>query len=90
MYNSDKESEMNVMEWFVWTIGVIVILLWVLLRPGRCKAGQQLPFWGVNHAHRGLHTQDKTVPETVCRPSAPRWKRATAWNWTFSCPKTAR
>ena len=54
---------MNVMEWFVWTIGVIVILLWVLLRPGRCKAGQQLPFLGVNHAHRGLHTQDKTVPE---------------------------
>ena len=37
--------------------------LWVLLRPGRCKAGQQLPFLGVNHAHRGLHSEDKTVPE---------------------------
>ena len=51
------------LEWIVWIIGVIVILLWVLLRPGRCKAGQQLPFLGVNHAHRGLHSEDKTVPE---------------------------
>ena len=54
---------MGKMEWLVWVLGVIVILLWVMLRPGRCKAGQQLPFLGVNHAHRGLHTQDKTVPE---------------------------
>ncbi|MFR5629958.1 MAG: hypothetical protein ACLTLX_09760, partial [Ruthenibacterium lactatiformans] len=33
------------------------------LRPGRYGEAQKQLVYGVNHAHRGLHTKDKTVPE---------------------------
>lgn len=47
----------------VWAAGLAVIILWFFLHPGRCSDGQRAMMYGVNHAHRGLHTPDKTVPE---------------------------
>ncbi len=47
----------------IWCLGLIVILVWVLVRPGRWTPEQRAPFYGVNHAHRGLHTPDRSVPE---------------------------
>lgn len=48
----------------VWiSLAVIIIVLWALLRPGRFSAAQRAQLTGVNHAHRGLHTRDKSVPE---------------------------
>ncbi len=44
-------------------IGLLIIVFYVLLRPGRYTAAQRDMLYGVNHAHRGLHTKDKTVPE---------------------------
>lgn len=34
-----------------------------LLAPGRASKRQKAPFWGVNFAHRGLHSRDRLVPE---------------------------
>lgn len=34
-----------------------------LLAPGRASEKQKAPFTGRNYAHRGLHTEDKSVPE---------------------------
>lgn len=34
-----------------------------MLLPGKATRHQKLPFTGVNYAHRGLHTQDRSVPE---------------------------
>ena len=34
-----------------------------MLAPGRSGKRQKAPFLGVNYAHRGLHSRDKTVPE---------------------------
>ena len=34
-----------------------------LLAPGSATKRQKAPFWGRNFAHRGLHSEDKTVPE---------------------------
>jgi len=34
-----------------------------LLAPGRCSPSRKAPFIGRNYAHRGLHAQDKSVPE---------------------------
>ena len=34
-----------------------------LLAPGGASTRQKAPFLGVNFAHRGLHSQDKAVPE---------------------------
>lgn len=34
-----------------------------LLAPGGATKRQRAPFWGVNFAHRGLHSRDKAVPE---------------------------
>lgn len=48
---------------FLWILAVCLILFWFLLRPGRYDAAQREMVLGVNHAHRGLHTQDKSVPE---------------------------
>lgn len=47
----------------LWVVGVVLALLWIFLRPGRFAQAQKAPFYGVNHAHRGLHTRDKSVPE---------------------------
>ena len=48
----------------------VVVLLLVLcgaavyaLLPGKSTPAQRAPFTGVNYAHRGLHSKDKTVPE---------------------------
>ena len=41
----------------------VVLALWFLSFPGESSALQRTPFWGVNHAHRGLHSRDKGVPE---------------------------
>ncbi len=35
----------------------------ILAAPGRARKGQKSPFEGRNFAHRGLHTEDKSVPE---------------------------
>ena len=35
----------------------------VLLAPGRTTKRQRAPFMGMNFAHRGLHSRDKSVPE---------------------------
>ena len=34
-----------------------------LLAPGSASKRQKAPFYGVNFAHRGLHSRDKSVPE---------------------------
>ena len=35
----------------------------ILLAPGRATKRQKAPFMGMNFAHRGLHSRDKSVPE---------------------------
>jgi len=35
----------------------------VMLAPGRAPRSQKAPFMGLNCAHRGLHSKDKSVPE---------------------------
>ena len=42
--------------------GVAVLFIFVLL-PGESNAAQRAPFWGVCCAHRGLHSQDRAIPE---------------------------
>ena len=34
-----------------------------LLAPGHATRRQKAPFLGMNFAHRGLHSRDKSVPE---------------------------
>lgn len=34
-----------------------------LIGPGRASKRQKAPFWGVNFAHRGLHSRDRAIPE---------------------------
>ena len=36
--------------------------LWLLM-PGRASAAKRAPFTGVNFAHRGLHSRDRSIPE---------------------------
>jgi glycerophosphoryl diester phosphodiesterase len=40
-----------------------VIIIGFMAMPGESSAAQRAPFWGVNHAHRGLHSPDKSIPE---------------------------
>lgn len=49
--------------WLLLALAAIVVVLFLMLLPGEASAAQRAPFWGVNHAHRGLHSRDKTVPE---------------------------
>ena len=42
---------------------VLLVVLAYLLWPGSYSRCAIAPFWGRNFAHRGLHTQDKSVPE---------------------------
>ena len=35
----------------------------ILLAPGRATKRQKAPFMGMNFAHRGLHSRDKSIPE---------------------------
>ncbi len=51
------------MEFFAVTLAVIIIFLWFVLHGARTPDEKRKQIIGVNHAHRGLHTQDKTVPE---------------------------
>lgn len=51
------------MELLIWCIGVLLLLIWFCVKPGRFSAAQAAPFYGVNHAHRGLYAQDQSVPE---------------------------
>ena len=51
------------MELLIWCIGVLLLLIWFCVKPGRFAAAQAAPFYGVNHAHRGLYAQDQSVPE---------------------------
>ena len=51
------------MELLIWCIGVLLLLIWFCVKPGRLSAAQAAPFYGVNHAHRGLYAQDQSVPE---------------------------
>lgn len=52
-----------ILEILLWVLGLAVILLWILLRPAKANAAQRAQMCGVNHAHRGLHTKDRSVPE---------------------------
>ncbi|MEG2930727.1 MAG: glycerophosphodiester phosphodiesterase family protein [Ruthenibacterium sp.] len=51
------------MEILLWSLALMLILVWFLLRPGRFTPQQRAQMQGVNYAHRGLHTRDKAVPE---------------------------
>lgn len=44
-------------------IAIIVIIFVILLRPGKFSMTQLNMLHGVNCAHRGLHSQDKSIPE---------------------------
>ena len=45
-------------------LGAAALALPVLLTaPGRASKRQKAPFYGLNFAHRGLHSKDKSVPE---------------------------
>lgn len=41
----------------------LILLLIFMLLPGRSTPQQRHPFWGLNIAHRGLHSKDQTTPE---------------------------
>ncbi|MEG1074938.1 MAG: glycerophosphodiester phosphodiesterase family protein [Ruthenibacterium sp.] len=62
------------MQLFVWLLAVILILIWFVLHSGHYTCEQKAMLYGVNHAHRGLHTPDKTVPEN----SLPAFRAAVA------------
>lgn len=47
----------------VWLAGACVAASWAVLHPGRYSAEQRRMLEGVNHAHRGLHTRDRAIPE---------------------------
>lgn len=47
----------------LWILGVVIIVFYILLRPARHTKTQMDMMRGVNFAHRGLHSSDKTVPE---------------------------
>ncbi len=54
---------MPVLLWLTVALGALFVVLFFCVMPGEATAAQRAPFWGVNHAHRGLHTPNKTVPE---------------------------
>lgn len=43
--------------------GALAALPVLLVAPGYAPKSKKAPFTGVNFAHRGLHTEDKSVPE---------------------------
>ncbi len=51
------------MEIFVLSIGLIIIILWFVLHPGRMPYKYFKHIDGVNHAHRGLHNKEMTIAE---------------------------
>ena len=44
-------------------LGAAVVTPLCLAAPGHATQRQRAPFWGMNFAHRGLHSRDKSVPE---------------------------
>lgn len=51
------------MQVFFLIAAILLVLIWFVLRPGRFSDAQRRMVSGVNHAHRGLHSKDKSVPE---------------------------
>jgi glycerophosphoryl diester phosphodiesterase len=41
----------------------VCIIIGFLIMPSETTATQRAPFWGVNHAHRGLYNKEQTIPE---------------------------
>ena len=56
---------MNWKQLKIWTLAgaAAVTAPLVFFAPGRSSKRQRTPFWGVNFAHRGLHSRDRVVPE---------------------------
>ncbi len=48
---------------FAVSIALILIILWFVLHGQRISDEKRELLQGVNHAHRGLHSKDKSVPE---------------------------
>ena len=48
---------------FLCAAGAAAALPVFLLAPGHASRRQKAPFMGMNFAHRGLHSRDKSVPE---------------------------
>ncbi len=51
------------MYWIIIVIAVMIGLPFFLLAPGRPSKAARAAFYGRNIAHRGLHSEDGTVPE---------------------------
>ena len=51
------------MYWIIILIVIILGLPFLLLAPGHASNSMKAPFYGRNFAHRGLHSEDKSVPE---------------------------
>ncbi len=51
------------MEIFFIIIAIIIIILWVLIKPAKITTEHRKRLEGTYFAHRGLHTKDKTMPE---------------------------
>lgn len=51
------------MQLVIWILAVCLAALYLLLCPGRFSDAQRQMITGVNHAHRGLHTKDRAIPE---------------------------
>ncbi len=48
---------------FVCIIAIVIIILYIILHPGRVTQAQRDMVYGISFAHRGLHTPDKSIPE---------------------------
>ena len=48
------------MQLFVFCAGILLVLVWLCVKPGRFTAAQAAPFSGVNYAHRGLYAVSYT------------------------------
>ncbi|MBR5707932.1 MAG: glycerophosphodiester phosphodiesterase [Oscillospiraceae bacterium] len=51
------------MYWIIILIVIIIGLPFLFLAPGHASKTMKAPFYGRNFAHRGLHSEDKSVPE---------------------------
>ena len=51
------------MYWIIIVIVIIIGLPFLFLAPGHASKAMKAPFYGRNFAHRGLHSEDKSVPE---------------------------
>lgn len=51
------------LSWLPVSLGAAALLPVFLVAPGAASKRQRAPFMGMNFAHRGLHSRDKSVPE---------------------------